>query len=80
MKSRAVIYNPNSSEDLEMPRLALVALLCIGLAFSVGCGRPTEPTQAKEISVKKRMIGEDKVKDKATDKKPKGKGGGAAPD
>jgi hypothetical protein len=50
------------------------------LAFSVGCGRPTEPTQAKEISVKKRMIGEDKVKDKATDKKPKGKGGGAAPD
>ena len=58
-----------------MPRLALVALLSIGLAFSVGCGRPTEPTQAKDISVKKRMIGEDKGKDKATDKKGKAKGG-----
>ena len=64
-----------------MPRLALVALLSIGLAVSVGCGRPTEPTQAKDISVKKRMISEDKgSKDKATDKKVKGKGGGAAPD
>jgi hypothetical protein len=51
------------------------------LAFSVGCGRPTEPTQAKEISVKKRMIGEDKGTDKAKEKKGGGKkGGGGTPD
>jgi hypothetical protein len=56
-----------------MPRLALVALLTLGLAFSAGCGRPTEPGQVKEKASKNRMMGEDKGKDKSADK---GKGGG----
>jgi hypothetical protein len=64
-----------------MPRLALVALLSLGLAFSVGCNKTAEPGQVKEKSGKNRMIGEDKGKDKSTDKgKGKQGGGGKAVD
>jgi hypothetical protein len=52
-----------------MGRLAVVAFLALSFAFSLGCGKPKEPSVAKENAGKRRMIGEDKGKEKSPEKK-----------